>query len=172
MIELTSLDSLVLIGIRVYVSRQAVILQALHQLRPALMAIMGLHPLISSSDDKEIHQLIQLQNQIPSQGVWGDNREWSYFLHGVGCKLVHNQTGEPIEWDLPDLKVFDRWWFRNWLNWRYADSELFNNIRSQSVVQMTTLDEMIFQSLDRLRWQKYISDASGKGTNKFILASG
>lgn len=43
-------------------------------------------------------------------GYWGQDNEWNYFLHGVGCRLIHAITGEPIDWDVSDLDRFDPYW--------------------------------------------------------------
>src|SRR5690242_15998807 len=44
-------------------------------------------------------------------GHWGQDNEWDYYLHGVGCKLTHKITGEVINWDASNLKHFDPYWF-------------------------------------------------------------
>jgi hypothetical protein len=49
-------------------------------------------------------------------GIW--RGEWKHFAHGFGCLLTNLHTGEPIEWDAPDLQAFEKWWFWNHLEWR------------------------------------------------------
>jgi hypothetical protein len=55
-----------------------------------------------------------------SHGRWGPNGEWSFFIHGLGCVIRNRVTGEPIEWDGPNLSRFDQYWFHNWLEWAIA----------------------------------------------------
>ncbi|MBC7812315.1 MAG: hypothetical protein H7175_14260, partial [Burkholderiales bacterium] len=54
----------------------------------------------------------------PAVGLWGENQEWEYLLHGGGCRLTHTVTQERIEWDASNLRRFDRGWFVNHLKWR------------------------------------------------------
>lgn len=49
-------------------------------------------------------------------GVW--KNDWEHFVHGIGCKLTHIHTREPIEWDGPDPQAFDLHWFSHHLAWR------------------------------------------------------
>jgi len=49
---------------------------------------------------------------------WQNNEgNWEYFFHGNGCLLTHQMTGEVIDWDAPNVKVFDSWKFIYWLEW-------------------------------------------------------
>ncbi len=60
------------------------------------------------------------QIRATQRGSWG---EWSYYIHGRGCRLVHARTREPIEWDSPDLQTFDPSWFAHWLEWWSHDTD-------------------------------------------------
>jgi hypothetical protein len=48
--------------------------------------------------------------------VW--KRDWEFFRHGIGCKLINLRTGEPIEWDAPDPCAISLYWFLANLEWR------------------------------------------------------
>jgi hypothetical protein len=37
--------------------------------------------------------------------------------------MKHTVTGEPIEWDGPDLTRFDPYWFHAWLEWVVSRGE-------------------------------------------------
>jgi hypothetical protein len=54
---------------------------------------------------------------ITQWGYWGDDKEWKYFLHGVGCLLTQVITQEVIDWDCPNLYCFDQYSFARWLHW-------------------------------------------------------
>jgi hypothetical protein len=51
-----------------------------------------------------------------SRGQWGE--EWDYGLHGSGCLIVNQHTGEPIDWNAPDPHAFDPYFFIHHLKWR------------------------------------------------------
>src|SRR5688572_17128800 len=65
---------------------------------------------IAKANDPRTKKMLQLalrasERELTQSGVWHDreNSEWRYFLHGSGCRLTHTQTGEPIDWDCPDV---------------------------------------------------------------------
>jgi hypothetical protein len=63
------------------------------------------------------------ERQYPQRGTWGENDEWEYYLHGGGCLLTNKETGEPIDWDCPNLKSFDEFFFRTHLEWQLEASD-------------------------------------------------
>lgn len=56
------------------------------------------------------------QDRNWQSGIW--RGEWKHWAHGYGCRLTNLRTGEPIEWDAPDLDTFDEHWFWAHLAWR------------------------------------------------------
>jgi hypothetical protein len=82
-------------------------------------------------------------------GVWGG--EWRHFAHGYGCRLTHIHTGEPLEWDAPDLLAFDEYWFGNHLTWRIQQTlspdqveaysqwlwSIFQHMQDQQIIVLT-----------------------------------
>jgi hypothetical protein len=68
---------------------------------------------------KAIQELRPNWPQRPASwsGHWGESKEWEYYLHGIGCRLIHTVTQERLEWDLGPLRRFDRYWFVDHLKW-------------------------------------------------------
>lgn len=119
-----------------FIERQRLPVAALRQLRPDLLMLMEKAPLL------EIFAAIEKYRGTPQAGFWGENKEWDYYIHGGGCRLIHITTGEPIEHDGPDPQDFDRYWFANWLKWfleTHKDDEKAKII-SQSLVEIGAED--------------------------------
>ncbi|MBP8002268.1 MAG: hypothetical protein KA314_14375 [Chloroflexi bacterium] len=82
--------------------------------------------------EKEIYAILRYSEEIrvPRKGVWNDQtgQVWNYTLHGGGCLLVNSETQEPIDWDCPNQKAFDEFFFNTHLAWRLkqGDEELKN----------------------------------------------
>jgi hypothetical protein len=80
--------------------------------------------------EKEIYAVLRHSEEIrvPRKGVWKDQsgQEWNYILHGGGCFLINSETQEPIDWDCPNPKAFDEFFFNTHLEWRLhqGDDEL------------------------------------------------
>jgi hypothetical protein len=116
--EMNTIQSAVHSLIQRFVERQSLVLEAMRELRPDLV----MH--IEHKDNSEFWagwtpeswQAFVLENaRKHNPGSWGENKEWEYFLHGAGCRLIHKVTQERIEWDLGTLSTFDKFWFVNWL---------------------------------------------------------
>jgi len=90
-----------------FVQRQELVYQLLRQLRPRFVPKPGEHP----------PRLTRKAATATQRGRWG---EWRYRIHGGGCELVHDTTGEPIQWDSPDVRRFDPNWFVDWVRWYAA----------------------------------------------------
>jgi hypothetical protein len=80
-----------------FVKRQEVVAQAIGELRPNWRQRAGVSPV----------------------GNWGENKEWKYRLHGLGCELTNVETGEPLHWDVIGLTTFDRTWFAHFVGWLF-----------------------------------------------------
>jgi len=106
-----------------YIRRQSIVSRALLDISPR-------HLLMVNDDDfrKILQPYIELYEEKVSMmsqpnlqsGVWG---EWRYWIHGIGCKLVHIRTQEPLEWDTPDLYGFRFDWFWVHFLWRYENDK-------------------------------------------------
>jgi hypothetical protein len=112
MVELTPIQISLYKLVEVFVARQEVVLKAMKELRPDIVARYE-----GTYMPEMLAQLTLEYSRHPQTGYWGENQEWEYFLHGGGCRLTHRTTGEPIEWDVGSLKRFDKTWFVNWLIW-------------------------------------------------------
>jgi hypothetical protein len=129
--ELTTIQSASYTLIQRFVQRQALVLEAMRELRPDKVMRF------EHEDDSEFwaewspecwQAFVLDYARRPALGVWGENKEWEYFLHGDGCRLTHKITGERIGWDLGSLRRFDKNWFANYL---------------QSLIDQNTDDEAV-----------------------------
>jgi hypothetical protein len=132
-----------LTAISLFIERQMVVLEIMQQMRPDLLALAG------ATDAESVlagFALSEKHGSVPQKGIWThENQEWEYFFHGLGCRLVHMDSGEPIEWDAPNVSSFDREWFLNWYGWQQArDSSLqVTNAQSPS----DTFDSLVDSGL-------------------------
>jgi hypothetical protein len=85
---------------------------------------------IAKANDPRIQKMLQVTlrsvgRALPQSGIWRDreNNEWRYFLHGSGCRLTNVNTGEPIDWDCPDISKYDKWKFMFHLMWQLSSLE-------------------------------------------------
>lgn len=105
-----------------YINRQQLVALAMLEVHPTPLKTMGSHVLgveIAPYLDKWYEKIAINPNW--QGGIW--RYSWRHWARGVGCELVHINTGEPIEWDVPDLMAFDEIWFWNHLSWRISNSK-------------------------------------------------
>ena len=124
-----------------FVQRQNFALAALREIRPDLL------------DENRIRPTKEYIKSTQS-GYWGEDKEWRYFIHGRGCRLIHRVTGEPIEWDAPEVQRFDPYWFVNWLDWLLAQedrSEAIRIIETQCKEHSEDVKTLVFNVLDQLQ---------------------
>lgn len=129
--------------LRHYVERQYIVFRALQDLRPNFFI-----------DPHSLQYVVDLPSyqlgfKAPQIGYWGENNEWKYFLHGLGCWLTHTITREPIDWDVPNPQVLDLFFFSRHLQWRmeyhadHTDVAIVANVFRQQ-------DESLLGSLEML----------------------
>lgn len=94
-----------------FVERQSITFEAIKALRPALVEAAHI-----KLDQKKLISILSRYMDEPWQGHW---QEWTYYFQGAGCRLIHGETREIIEWELHDLNTFDRYWFVNWIEWLF-----------------------------------------------------
>jgi hypothetical protein len=99
--------------IKKFIELQKLAFDAIVELRPDRAVTWGMIPVASLPIDFKWPD----KSSIVFRGDWGKAKEWHYFLHGGGCRLIHKVTAEPIEWDAPNIQRFDRYWFANWVKW-------------------------------------------------------
>jgi len=83
-------------------------------------------PTSASDEERGLWEAVQqARSRRPAtqQGVWGNSGEWTYFLHGKGCRLRNTLTGEVIDWNCPDIEAFDPYFFLDHLHWRLEVEE-------------------------------------------------
>ena len=103
-----------------FLERQRLVMLAMLDVSPVLLTMDGadilsidLTPYIELFQEKHAH----IQDPMDMyQGIW--KRDWKYRLHGIGCKLTHIHTNEPLEWDAPNSHAFRFDWFWEHLMWR------------------------------------------------------
>src|SRR5258706_8288380 len=129
--------------VKEFIQRQSLVHDALKEIRPDLVGVTEEERLRPSKDYIRATQ----------KGTWGKNNEWDYYIHGGGCALTHVETGEPIEWDTPDLRRFDPYWFVNWVKWKVSQNVTDKSlmfIRSRVGVEDNEFRKFIFDILGQL----------------------
>lgn len=123
-----------------YVQRQSIVMLAMLELNPLSLTLGGdscgginLKPYVALYSQKEY---TIGDKTILYKGVW--KNEWDYKVHGIGCRLTHKSTKEPLEWDAPDLKAFRLDWFWRHLLWRckFENSDPYINIVKDFVMDI------------------------------------
>jgi hypothetical protein len=117
--------------IKLFVERQSIVLEAIRDLRPDW--IIRAEGRISKEFSKSEWQKFVLKYaRSPQLGFWGKDNEWEYFLHGIGCRMKHTTTGEPLDWDLGSLQTFHKWTFFYYVQWLIEQGENNNALFIQS----------------------------------------
>jgi hypothetical protein len=124
--------------VKIFVERQQLVLAALLELRPGWPIMYRFNQF--TNEEEQVKAVMQTLSNPPS-GLWGDENQWQYGTHGGGCLLVHTITGEPLEWDAPEVDVFDRYWFGDWVRW-YAKT---NHIESLVDVDNDTIHQALLE---------------------------
>lgn len=87
----SAVDQALLSLIQVFVSRQRLVLEAMEDVCPHLLfQVRGRGDTPPREFFAEIGR-IQQQFSKPQDGIW--RGEWKHFWHGMGCELIHLQTG-------------------------------------------------------------------------------
>jgi len=101
-------------------------------------------------EDPHVREMFQVakrasERNLAQSGIWRDseNNEWRYFLHGGGCRLTNTKTGEPIDWDCPDINSYDRYKFFHHLEWQLTSSERAEKLLSSGSIEKETLKTLI-----------------------------
>ncbi len=187
--QLSSLEASMLSLVKLFVERQAIVLDTMRDLRPDI--IMQIEKRDNSEFwagwTRESWQAFVLENiRKPATGYWGDNNEWAYFLHGGGCRLTHTKTGEIIQWDAGSLRRFDWHWFVDYLNWllkgRFENNEDVRRVKlalhyvevnddewtQQVADHRLKLEAQVFPILEQLVEKGFLSK-KGQGTSYTLM---
>jgi hypothetical protein len=99
-----------------FVERQRLVGLALLELRPRFVSFGGQDKFLGIDVAPYLEAYYERESRASQKGIW--KKDWEHWIHGMGCRLTHLQTGEPIEWDAPNLRELDLGWFDNHLRWR------------------------------------------------------
>jgi hypothetical protein len=142
--------------IKKFVQRQTIVLAAMRDIRPDLVMRAR-----DEGSPKERAEFTQRYAHSQQSGFWGKADEWEYFVHGIGCRLRHRITREPIQWDAGDLRRFDRNWFLDHLEWSLSqkpDDEDILVIKVLLAETSESLRDFVFSRLEKLRHAGILSD--------------
>jgi hypothetical protein len=152
--------------IQKYIDRQLIVLAAIKDLRPKFLL---------NTTPAEALYLAALEAQvdgIPDVGYWGDENEWSYHIHGGGCRLIHTVTEEPIDWNAPNPEVFDLFSFLKHLEWEMeqeSENDDITIIKHNFRAQSRTLREFVLDIVNILCQNDRLIRVDHANPNKFIL---
>lgn len=151
-----------------YVTRQELVLAAITELRPDILS------LAKGETNEELLQMVKQYANVPQVGRWGPDKEWSYFIHGGGCRLIHTLTQEPIEWDAPNVRECDRFWFMNYLIWWLTQASSMDN-EPESLLKKwfdnndEMLKRMVFETIDQLQKMGLLLQHNPLNLNRFVV---
>jgi hypothetical protein len=132
-----------------YVSRQQLVVRVMTRVRPDKFAAAD-----QNLSDMDTLRIAEQYKTAPFSGLWEEHGYWHYTIHGSGCRLVNLITGEPLDWDVPDPLVFDKWFFRFWWQWLSKHNPETFNVDEQSVDQMFEVLEQL-SIITQLKTGKY-----------------
>jgi hypothetical protein len=114
MIGLDAVQAAFLTLVRRFVERQKLVYAVMEQVRPDKLMFVRMYEQNVQLTEEEERAYVNFALQFagnPQGGFWGRNNEWMYYFHGAGCRIIHTITGEPIDWDAPDVNRLDRFFF-------------------------------------------------------------
>jgi hypothetical protein len=117
-------------AITYYIDRQKIVAQALTDLGFDITTNWSFTDANDEQAINAIQKWVARRKEIPSRGVWIDqeNNQWDYYLHGAGCTLTNQKTGEPIEWDAPKLNSFDSFFFFPSIFWQFHAKDRYDKV--------------------------------------------
>ena len=108
------------------------------------------HIVSVNPDNAQMQELFQVskrasERNLSQSGIWRDheNNEWQYFLHGGGCRLTNRKTGEPIDWDCPDVNSYDKYKFLHHLEWQLSYAERADKLSLSRRLEKAELESLI-----------------------------
>lgn len=122
---LDAVQTAFLILVQRFAERQKLVYAVMEELRPDKLLFVRMYEQPGEPTEEELnfYQHFALRYAgAPPNGYWGKNNEWRYFFHGGGCRLIHVVTGEPIDWEAPDVNRLDRFFFADYLKWVFRQN--------------------------------------------------
>ena len=123
-------------------------------------------------EDPYVRELFQVakrasERNLSQSGTWQDkeNNEWRYFLHGGGCRLTNIKTGEPIDWDCPDVNSYDRYKFTDHLEWQISSPERAGKFILTRGLEKDTLESFV-DELHNSSKQKKLANSQKQGNGR------
>lgn len=108
-----------------FLERQQLVVLAMLEVSPVLLEMENANiPSIELTPYIEVFKERQANIRDPEKffrGIW--KHDWEYRLHGIGCRLTHISTKEPLEWDAPNSETFRFDWFWEHLLWRIKNEQ-------------------------------------------------
>lgn len=144
------IEDIVLDFIVEFVGRLDIVREAVFQLHPFLAWKVWKNKKPRTLQKRA--KFMKKTKKMPYSAIW--KKDWNYQVHGMGCKLTHILTGEPLEWDVDKMYSFDKYWFINWLQWRLLDGKEDETVaQMKEYVEITAnnnLQLVVFSILDTL----------------------
>jgi hypothetical protein len=149
-VSLTETQLAVLALVRRFVKRQQLVFDALMNIRPHLVMYADHRTELTEEESRELSRLRHEYFRQSPSGHWGVDKEWTYFLHGVGCRLVHNVTQEPIDWNASNVDGFDKFWLVDYLQWllgQQSNDEWLQVLKTQFAERSASLPQRVDSKL-------------------------
>lgn len=85
------------------------------------------------------------ERNLQKEGTWRDSEEneWDYSLHGGGCLLTSVKTGEPIDWDCPDVNAYNTFKFMKHMFWQLSYPERAIKLVTVRFLVRNTLEPLV-----------------------------
>jgi hypothetical protein len=122
---LDAVQTAFLILVQRFAERQKLVFAVMEELRPDKLMFVRMHEQPERPTEEEYRAYLEYAKwfaTMPQAGYWGKNNEWRYFFHGGGCRITHVVTGEPIDWEAPDVNRLDRFFFADYLKWVFRQN--------------------------------------------------
>lgn len=160
------LEDAVLSLVEIFITRQHLVSDVIQTLRPDMFAIAD-----KSISDIDLIEFVKKYAHVPQVGVWQNSEGlWEYYFHGNGCRLMHEVTGEVIDWDAPNNEMFDPWKFIYWIKWavetkpKHLTDEA--NCLETKIKQDGELEALITNTLERFA-EEGVFERSSQGRLSF-----
>jgi hypothetical protein len=146
---LNAIQAAVLELLHYYIERQTVARDVLLARRPDLLA--------AAEDDPDTEALTAEFDGAPLYGRMGP---WQYSIHGTTITLSNTRTGEPIDWEPPDLNQFDRSAFAIYVGWFLKvdpDNLYGQRIREYLAFTHMGVQAFVYQTLEQFHQSGLLS---------------
>ena len=115
-----------------FLERKELVVEILLEHRPGFFKFYDMDKIMGIDDiDERIERSKELCSRWYNDFDYDPDELWNgwhYFIHGLGCKLTHAITKEPIEWDVGYPDSFNISWFGENLEWRMQNQPEDSNI--------------------------------------------